>query len=61
MAVALALLGAFGAAMDMDPPYENTSPYLWVAVAGVAATFVGCRLLYVGLVAKKQRQSPASC
>ena len=59
MAVPLALLGALGSAMDMDPPYEHTAPYFWGAAAGVATALAGCLLLFVGLRANKQRLNPA--
>lgn len=41
----LALLVAWGTAMDMDPPYDPVTPYLWVSLAGVATICVGYRVM----------------
>jgi hypothetical protein len=54
LAVPLALLGAFGAAMDMDPPYQSAAPFLWVVAGGVASTLAGCLALHLSKRAKEQ-------
>jgi cytochrome c-type biogenesis protein CcmH/NrfF len=43
--VCVALLGAYGATVDMDPPHESATQYLWFALAGFVTVAVGWRLL----------------